>query len=544
MTPKLMNRIQFLGVLAFLLLLSNASALPKPDNIQTTEWSSADGIGKVIAVLFRVFNIFASIMMLVDIVLRVQKKRPGNGLLFFYRTVVFTYAFCYVDYLNESPLMKLNYPLKLRGMMTGFVTNFQQMMTDSYFKIGYLMIFPQTPDSALRETLFINAVFAEWIIYMILVLASLMTVAVIKEGDPILHMIHGIRFVFVISYSEYFLIHAIYSWNYDWKLTIPKREWQTFSYIMAILTLCMMSVDYILIIHYVQNSLTGKQERDEVVKEKIQYNNDSRRIAESKPLDQIKKEILQIELADLNSPSRNPQFSELSSQRMQFSGRSFGSQYDPYKRERLPYRNREALFWSVIRDFNQSYISREINTTEPISRTYNLLWITRWIVYTFIIGVLFQERRTISTIIVILQGIFFLWTMFAACRRSFLNPIVGLLIIVEELALFGFYFCIMIFFYDEQSDFTHLDNFWAWFVTVCMFIAWMLCLLVECVLPILGILDTTRKDIYRREDYKEPKYSLEPVKEIDQLAIKMRMYGTKKSGARPQYEDTEQNHDP
>lgn len=250
-------------------------------------WDGSNIIGQVVAYFARVLNLLASITLGVGLVLRMSNKKIGGaGLLFFYRFVMFTYAFCFVDFLrfehlNWTLLENDNFKLQdgwvkerewalfrpdgatdeqfnrhpfgwgiWRGWLIGFITNFNNIIHDSYFSIGYLYIFPRTPSTAPKETIFGNAVFVELIIYLILLGLSLLTVFLLKKGDQVSHFIHGLRFLFAMSMGLYFLPKALIAMDYDWEIgeRMERKSWQYVSYIVGLVMLLFLVLELTLLV--------------------------------------------------------------------------------------------------------------------------------------------------------------------------------------------------------------------------------------------------------------------------------------------------------
>ena len=99
-------------------------------------------------------------------------------------------------------------------------------MYDSYYGIGYVRVFPRTPDTATPETMFLNYCFVEVIIYFVLLAGSILSAYFLKDGQVIAHLVHNTRVIYILMMSFYFIKHAIDSWAYDWNL--PESESRDF----------------------------------------------------------------------------------------------------------------------------------------------------------------------------------------------------------------------------------------------------------------------------------------------------------------------------
>lgn len=136
---------------------------------------------------------------------------------------------------------------------------------------------------------------------------------------------------------------------------------------------------------------------------------------------------------------------------------------------------------SVSHDFTYMHQDKVMLTSKPLGKWYNFAFTTRWCGFFFICLMGYYKPRSAYTILVVVDLFMVVFTIM--CRKSFMN-ICGILIIVEEICVLLWHFIIWMFFVDSPKNGFEKGTvkFWSY----VMFVCYILCMLIEIVLLILG----------------------------------------------------------
>ena len=188
------------------------------------------------------------------------------------------------------------------------------------------------------------------------------------------------------------------------------------------------------------------------------------------------------------------------------------------------YPNHKILVWQIYKDLNASFINRGLHETEPLSRFYNFLWIFRWGFTVLLIGILYEEKRTTVTLVCCINLLFLIYTIVAFIRPAFLNPIVGSLLILEEVLLFIFSVIGFWFWIAEQWDENKLSFTIVWLMSLVLMFCFFGILLIELALAGLGLFAAFQVENDSRENYVPNQEDYNFKVDEEDLDVKVRKY--------------------
>ena len=134
-------------------------------------------------------------LLFIDLVFRFFKKEIGfRG---------FSHAYRFIMFLFLLPIISITDSTGFRGFAGDFIKGgLFDAMHNSYFGVGFIGIF--SVDGLENKDLYMNAVFFEALIYLILILASLASALFLLTGNPIAHFINNLRMYFALSFMFLF----------------------------------------------------------------------------------------------------------------------------------------------------------------------------------------------------------------------------------------------------------------------------------------------------------------------------------------------------
>lgn len=191
--------------------------------------------------------------------------------------------------------------------------------------------------------------------------------------------------------------------------------------------------------------------------------------------------------------------------------------------------NTEVLLWTIYKDLNNSFLSFNIPESNIVSRFYNVLWIFRWALVMLVVAVLYKEFYLIAFLVFAIHLVFLIFTIVAFVLKSFLNPVVGVLLIVEEVFVALFTLLVALMMYDEQLDDHFISShFLMQIITFFTLISFIICVLIEVALIVFSIVAAVKPQTNQRENFVPDDDDANFNMQEENLDDRIRKYQTKK----------------
>jgi hypothetical protein len=203
--------------------------------LKTSEVSwNEENLGEVLGIIWKSFLILCFVLQIADLASRFTgKKLGGHGFFHACRCIVFLYGSASVFRLGSLPSNSY------RGFLRGIFGEFNDEMFEGYFGSGFVGFWRNTVriggvsqnTPAGKDNLITNVIFFELLAFILLRVAELVTSAGRRAGNPVAHLIGGLRRIFILFFAMYFGYHAfnfLYYTHVIGKLDATNRSTFTF----------------------------------------------------------------------------------------------------------------------------------------------------------------------------------------------------------------------------------------------------------------------------------------------------------------------------